>query len=250
MISKNKNKKICKFEAMKLSIRLLLLLTLFSVSSYAQTGFRFGPSIGYIASKPKVIDIIFNNYFIRFKSGFNVGVMAYYGFSDKFGMSVTANYTSKGYRLFNDSINNSVELKHNQSLIEIPINFILKQRLNSVSNIRENIGFTLSNLISTTEKEIKSDNGSFRIKETTKSTFYPMLNIGLEVSHEAKNNNVFVFGAFLKQGFSNNSNLAIFSNKTSNTPLFNLGFKGSYIGISLSYLFNLSNLKKQEEFFY
>lgn len=235
---------------MKLSIRIALLFLLINKGTNAQTGFRFGPSVGYLASKPKVIDTIPNNYFIRFKSGFNVGVMAYYGFSDKVGVSVNALYTSKGYRLFNDSTNKSVELKHNQSLIEFPINFILKQRLNSVSNIRENIGFTLSNLISTTQREIRSENGNFRIKEETKTTFYPMLNIGLEVSHEAKNNNVFVFGAFLKQGFSNNSNLGVFSNKTSTTPLFNLGFKGSYIGISISYLFNLSNLKKQEEFFY
>lgn len=235
---------------MKLSIRLSVFFLLFAMSLRAQTGFRIGPTIGYLASKPKVIDTIPNNYFIRFKSGFNIGVMAYYGFSDRVGISVNAMFTSKGYRLFNDSINKSVELKHNQSLIEFPINFILKQRLNSVSNIRENIGITLSNITSTTQKEIKSENGNFRIKEETKNTFYPMLNIGIEVSHEAKNNNVLVFGAFLKQGFNNNTNLGVFSNKTSTTPLFNLGFKGSYIGISLSYLFNLSNLKKQEEFFY
>ncbi|MDI1235807.1 MAG: hypothetical protein PSX81_16135 [bacterium] len=235
---------------MKLTIRLSVLFLFIHFSLPAQTGFRFGPSVAYIASKPKVVDSIPNNYFIRFKSGFNLGVMAYYGFSDKIGVTVNALYTSKGYRLFNDSLNKSVELKQNQSLIEFPINFVLKQRLNSVSNIRENIGFTLSNLMSATQREIRSENGNFRIKEETKSTFYTMLNIGLEVSHEAKNNNVFVFGAFIRQGLGNNTNLGIYSNSKNTKPLFNLGYKGSYIGISVSYLFNLTNLKKQEEFFY
>ncbi len=235
---------------MKLSIRLLFLFLFAHQCLFAQKGFRIGPSVAYLASKPKVIGSIPNDFTFRFKSGFNAGVMMYYGFSNKIGISSSVLFSSKGYRLFNDSNRNGNELKHNQSLLEIPLNLVIKQRLNSVSNIRENIGVSFCSLLSSTSKTISNKNNSFRIEEETKTTFYPMLNIGLEVSHEAKNNNIFVFGAFLKQGFSNNTNLAVYNSKTIAAPRFNLGFQGSYVGISLSYLFNLSNLKKQEEFFY
>ncbi len=235
---------------MKLSIRLTFLFLLLNQCLYAQKGFRIGPSVSYLASKPKVLDTIPSNFNFRFKSGFSGGVMLYYGFSRTVGVSASVLYTSKGYRIFNDSNKNGNILKHNQSLLEIPINLVLKQRLNSVSFVRVNLGFTVCNMISSTSKELTNKNGSFRIMEETKNSFYPMLNIGLEVSHEAKNKNVFVFGAILRQGLSNTTNLGIFNNKTATKAHFNLGYQGSYIGISASYLFNLSNIKKVDELFY
>ncbi len=232
----------------------LLIIGFFFLSTtsiFAQLGFRIGPSAAYIASKPNTIGTLPNNFNFRYKSGFSVGAAMYYGFSTKIGVSSGLYINSKGYRIFNDSNRNGDVLKHNQTYFEIPLNFVYKQRLNNVSFVRENIGVTFCSMLSSSQHENINKGNNFRINEASANTFYPMLNLGIDVGNVAKNGNVFVFSALFRQGFSNNNNLlSIYNNKSGTTPLFNLGFKGSYIGISISYLFNLKNLKKEEEFFY
>ena len=216
----------------------------------AQKGFRIGPSASFVSSRLIVNDSIANNFNFRFKSGFNVGLNMHYGITSNFSISLGLLATSKGYRLFNDTNKNGNILKHNQTHFEIPLHFIFKQRLNSLSYIRENIGISVSHMISTDKKDLKNNNGSFRISETTKNKTYPMLSVGLEACNEGKNGNLFTFGVFYRQAFNKNTNLNIFNNQTATKQRFDLTYRGSYIGISVSYLFSLKGLKKKDEFFY
>ena len=77
-----------------------------------------------------------------------------------------------------------------------------------------------------------------------------MLNTGVEIANENASGNVFVFGIYYHQGFANQSLLGIKTNSNQVQSHFNLGYRGTYIGVGLSYLFNLKNFKKEEVFFY
>jgi hypothetical protein len=235
---------------MKIVVRLIILIVLSFQNSYAQEGFRIGPMGSFLLSKPNVLDTLPSEFGFRFKSGANIGVSMYYGFTPNFGITLNGLFTSKGYRIFNDSNQNGNELKHNISYIEIPVYINFRQRLHTNSFLRETIGVAFSTQVSASSNETINDNGSFRIVETSTKTMTPMLDVGIELGNEKKSGNLFLFGVHYKYAFSNNTNLGIYNNKTSTAPYFNLGFKGNYIGISLSYLFNLNNLKKEEEFFY
>lgn len=235
---------------MKLSLKLSVLFIFSFLNSNAQEGFRIGPTGAFFFSKPTVLDTLPDEFNFRYKGGFGGGISMYYGFTKNFGVSLNGTYVSKGYRVFNDTNFYGTELKRNQSLIEVPLYVVFKQRFNSTSFVRETVGASVSFLLSKQTKEISNDNGSYRIYEETKNTIYPMLDFGVEVGNENKVGHVFIFGFHYKHSFTNYTNLGIYNNKTSTTPYFNLGFKGSYLGVSLTYQFNLKSFKREEEFFY
>lgn len=227
----------------------LLALILLPFITFAQEGFRIGPSLHYATSKPSVIDSLPTNFNFRFRSGFSGGVHIHYGFSPKFSISVGGRFVSKGYRVFNDTNNNGNVVKHNQNHIEIPVLISYKHRLNSVSFIRENIGMTFSQLMDSKSVSTSNDNGSFKITETNTKKLNPLLTIGLEVGNASKRGNVFLFGVYYKHSFSELTKLNVYNSKTSSTPYFNLNFKGSYLSLGATYLFKL-NFKPKDEFFY
>lgn len=227
----------------------LYILILFPLFSFAQEGFRIGPSMQYATSKPSVIDSLPTNFNFRFRSGLSAGLHIHYGFSPKFSISVGGRFVSKGYRVFNDTNSNGNVVKHNQNHIEVPILISYKHRLNSVSFIRENVGLTFSQLIDSKSETTSNKNGSFKITETNEKKLNPLLTIGLEVGNESKRGNVFLFGVYYKHSFSELTKLNVYNSKSSNTPYFNLNFKGSYLSLGVTYLFKL-NLKPKDEFFY
>jgi hypothetical protein len=116
--------------------------------------------------------------------------------------------------------------------------------------IRGVLGLTHTSILSQQNKVLENGDKSFVIKQRVTHTSYPMLNLGVEISKENKVNNLFVFGVYFKQSFQSYTILDIYNKPNSNEPRFNLGYKGTYIGVGVSYLFNLKNFKKSEEFFY
>jgi hypothetical protein len=77
-----------------------------------------------------------------------------------------------------------------------------------------------------------------------------MLNSGVEIANENTSGNVFVFGIYYHQGFANQSLLEVTTGVNQTQNHFNLGYRGTYIGVGLSYLFNLKNFKKEDVYFY
>lgn len=216
----------------------------------AQTGFRVGPSAMFLSSRTSVLDSLPNSFNFRFKSGFSGGVSLQYGITPGLTIASGANFVSKGYRVYNDTNRNGDLLKHNISHLEIPLNLIFILKTNSSSLIRGVLGVTHTSILSQKNKVLENQNNSFVIKQRVTHSSYPMLNLGVEISKENKINNLFVFGVYFKQSFQSYTILDVYNNENSTQPRFNLGYRGTYIGVGVSYLFNLKNLKKTEEFFY
>ncbi len=112
------------------------------------------------------------------------------------------------------------------------------------------IGVSMNSILSKDRHEEANENKTFIVREEIKQKLYPMLNVGIEIANENKTGNIFCFGVRYQQGFNNNTLLHVYNNENSSSPRFDLGFKGSYIGVSVTYLFNPANFKKDEQFFY
>ncbi len=231
---------------------LLFVLCLYVQQSvFAQKGFRIGPSIGLASSRSHVLDTLPDNFNFRFKSGFNVALSFQYGFTDRFTFGTGIGYTNKGYRIFNDSNSRGDLLKHNFGNLELPFNAIYRMRIGATSKMRALAGVTLNYQIGTTEKVLRNNNSTFVIAEKSINNLYPMLNLGVEIGSEGKSGNMFLFGVYYKQSFTQMSELSVFNQPDINQQrLFALGYRGSYISIGFSYLFDMKNFKRDEEFFY
>jgi opacity protein-like surface antigen len=246
-----KIKKYCRFDRMfsRCFFVFVVWLSVFTKGS-AQQGFRIGPTAMFLSSRSSVIDSLPDNYYFRYKSGFSLGFSAQYGFTPGFVLASGVSFTSKGYRLFNDTNKNGNLLKHNITNIEVPLNMIFKIRMNTSSNIRGILGVTVNSTLSKDMHEVVNKNRTFIIREQTVNKIYPMLNLGVEIANESKAGNLFCFGVNYRQGFERNTILNVYNKDGAAEPRFPLGFRGSYLGISVTYLFNLKNLNKEEEFFY
>jgi len=244
------NKKNDRFVLMISKPILALFLMILSTVCLAQEGFKFGPQVAFITSRTHVLDKLPDNYNFRFKSGFKLGFSAQYGFTPRFVLGTGLSYVNKGYRVFNDTNSKGNVLKSNSSHIELPVNMIFKFKMGASSRMRFLWGGTLNYQLQTDQKILANEGNTFAIKESTQQQLYPMFNTGVEIASENKAGNVFVFGVYYSQALSNQSILHISGSKASNTDVFSLGYRGSYIGIGLSYLFDLKNFKKEEVFFY
>ncbi|MDP2176342.1 MAG: outer membrane beta-barrel protein [Bacteroidota bacterium] len=226
----------------------LLFCTSF-IKINAQQGFRFGPNAFVISSRVSIQDSLPDNFNFRFKSGFGFGVTFQYGFESGISLSTGANFVSKGYRVFNDTNRNGDVLKQQITNIEIPLNLTFIIKHNSSSDIRGVVGMNYNTVLSKKDRMIENKNKSFIIKESFKQEAYPMVNLGVEVAKLNKIGNAMVFGLYYRHSFSSHTLLDI-SRGEQSPSYFQLGYRGSYIGIGFSYLFNSKNLKKNEEFFY
>jgi hypothetical protein len=244
------NKKNDRFVLMISRSILALFLFVLSATCFAQEGFKFGPQVAFISSRTHVLDSLPDNFNFRFKSGFKFGFTAQYGFTPKFVLSSGLSFVNKGFRVFNDTNSKGNLIKSNLSHIELPVNMILKFRMGASSRMRFLLGGTLNYQIKTTEKILANDGSTFVIREKNQNQIYPLLNTGVEIASENKAGNVFVFGVYYSQAFSNQSILHVSGSKNTSSDIFSLGYRGSYIGIGLSYLFDLKNFKKEEVFFY
>lgn len=243
-------KKNDRFVQMIFRVVSALFMCFFILTANAQEGFRIGPHVSFLSSRSYVTDSLPDNYNFRYKSGFRAGLTAQYGFTPRFMLGSGLYFTNKGYRVINDTNSGSNLLKHNHSHIELPVNMILKLSLGSSSRMRFLLGATLNYQISSKEKELRNDNGTFMIREEFRQTIYPMMNLGVEIGSENKSGNMFIFGIYYSQSFTEQTRLNIYNSVNAPKPYFPLGYRGTHIGIGLTYLFNLKNFKREEVFFY
>ena len=243
-------KKNDRFAVMILRVIMALFVyaTIFTVNG--QEGFKIGPQVTILSSRSYVKDSLEDNFNFRYKSGFRIGLSAQYGFTQKFVLGSGLSFTNKGYRVFNDTNSSGNVLKRNHSHIELPVNMILKFRMGATSRMRFLLGATLNYQISSSDKTLKNDKESFIIREESIQTIYPMANLGVEIASESKSGNMFVFGVYYSQSFSEQTRLNVYTSANATDKIFALGYRGTHIGIGLSYLFDFKNLKREEVFFY
>lgn len=240
-----------RFAEMKLKSIVLSVLMLSVFALKSQEGWRIGPTASFLSSRCYVVDSIKSQFNLRFKSGFSAGFAVQYGFNKKMTIASGINFVNKGYRFFNDSNKNGDLLKHNFNNIEIPINFISKLGFRSNSKIRALIGVSVNYAMNKSENVLSNKNSTFTIREVSQAKIYPMLNLGLEIANVNVAGNAFIFSAIYRQSFSNSVDLEIRNTGNLNSPkLFSMGYRGSYLGISVSYLFNTKNFKRDDVFYY
>lgn len=243
-------KKRCKFETMFKHLLIVIIISNFSQILKAQDGFKLGASIYGLTSRCSIIDSMPERYNIRFRSGLGVGLNFRYGITPGFTLSSGAIFVHKGYRIFNDSNSNGFSLKHNINNIEVPLDMVFKLKTTMTSEIRGIIGGTMNFNISKSNKVLKNNNSTFIVTEKFVNKVYPMLNLGLEITKSNKIKNTFVFGVYFKYSFDFNTELGVNNNISQTKPNFTLGYRGTYLGIGITYLFDSKNFKKNEEFFY
>ena len=232
------------------SLKLLGICLLLSTNLMAQKGLKLGPQLNFLSSRPYVIDSLPNNFNFRFKSGFRAGLTMQYGFSEGLVLASGLFYTNKGYRLYNDTNTRGNVIKHNSGLFELPVNLHLKLRVGASSKMRFVVGGSINYNLQSTTHEIRNAGNNFIVNETHDRAVYPMLNSGVEIANENASGNVFVFGVYYHQSFTNQTLIGVRTNSSQTQDHFKLGYRGTYIGVGLSYLFNLKNFKKEEVFFY
>ncbi len=245
-------KTYCSFEQM-ISRRFLCLLLLIvsMLKVQAQEGFRIGPTAAFLSSRSSVIGSLPNYFSFRYKSGFSGGISAQYGFTQSFTLASGVSFVSKGYRIFNDTNNNGNLLRHNLSHIEVPLHMIFRIRMNTSSNMRGVVGMSFNSILSKDKHQEVNKGNNFVVREEMKNQYYPTLNLGAEIANEDKSGNIFCFGLYYKQSFSRNTLLNVY-NTTNPTaePNVVLGYRGSYISVGITYLFNPKNFKREAEVFY
>ena len=229
---------------------LMAICLMFASVAVAQKGLKIGPQLTFLSSRLHVIDSLPDNFNFRFKSGFKAGLSLQYGFSERTVLSSGLFYTNKGYRLYNDTNSQGNLIKHNSGLFELPLNLHVKLRVGANSKMSFVFGGSMNYTLQANTTEKRNAGNNFIVKETIQNTLYPMLNSGLEIASENASGNVFVFGVYYHQAFSNQTLLEVKNNSSQVDPRFNLGYRGTYIGVGISYLFNVNNFKKEEQFFY
>lgn len=221
---------------------------LVTVSASAQEGFRIGPTGGVLLSRCSITDTLFNNYNFRYKTGFNAGLRAQYGFTEGFGVSTSVLLVSKGYRIFNDSNKHGNRIRHNFYNFEVPVNIFFNFKTGA-TRLRGVAGLALNSVLSKSGALKENSNNTFAIKEEVKTAFYPLINLGIEIYKVGNSGDAFIFSANYKQAFQQGTLLHVYNSPNHNPELFALGFRGSYLSVGVSYLFNLKNFKRGEQFF-
>ncbi|MBC7425008.1 MAG: outer membrane beta-barrel protein [Bacteroidia bacterium] len=233
---------------MKKRFAILIFLLMSAGYSFSQKGVKIGVTLMPLFSKASTLDTIPRTFSYRMKFGFGGGVNVLLGFAEKQGITTGFYFIQKGFRVYNDS---QKQIKNTFSNLEIPLGYTIRQTLSSSSFVRETFGAAVNfSLNKKTNEEFSNEKRSFRIIQEEKIKVYPMLYLGFEFGTQMHNGNMLFIGINYKQPFQSTSLLHVYNTSQNKPRLFDLGYRGSYIGIQVSYLFNLSNLKKPEEFFY
>lgn len=243
-------------KANKLTLYFLLLLggLLANQSLKAQKGFRLGLNITPLFSKVSLLDTVPAHFKGRYLPGLGGGITMQYGFNDGLAFYTNVLYSSKGYRVMNDTNSMGAQIRGNTTNIEIPFGFFLRQKLSKQSFMRESIGLGLNINLNKEDTAFHRmpENNPFAIQQIRLKSMYMMLQIGIEFGRETDGGDIFTFGVVYRHGIGRPYLIDVINDPDPNSrnPLYNYHYRGSYLGISIGYAFNLSNIGKQDEFFY
>jgi hypothetical protein len=175
-----------------------------------------------------------------------------YGFNDGLAFFTNILYSSKGYKVINDTNTLGSQIRGNTANIEIPFGFYLRQKLNKQSFLRESIGLGLNFNLNKEDTSFHRvpENNPFAIQQIRLKTFYTMIQIGVEFGRETEGGDIFTLGILYRHGLGRPYLLDVISDANNRNKLYNYHYRGGYLGISIGYAFNLSNLGKKDEFFY
>lgn len=221
-------------------------------TSKAQEGWRIGFEGGALFSRTFFTDSVKDEYTKKYYTGYRFGTVLTWGRSEGNAFSLGFTYVDKGVRYQYDPGIDSLgiaQLKQGTQYLEVPFCMIFKQDLGVTGFIRESFGIGAAlqltkydSLVATSQSE------EFSMFNQRNSDINAFFRLGVEFGNRFDNGDLLTLGVHYQQGFGTVSQQG-FINPTNNASLFNTRFNGSYIGVSLGYHFNLTNIGKKEEFF-
>lgn len=231
---------------------IVLTVTLLSLKVSAQEGWRIGFEGGALFSRTFFNDSVKTNYEKKYYTGYRFGTVVNWGRSEGTGFSLGAYYVDKGtryqYSTGFDSLP-TAQIKHGTQYLEVPFCMIFKQDLGITGFIRESFGLGAALQLTKYDSFVtNSESDIFSMHNTRNSNINAYFRLGVEFGNRFDNGDLLTLGVHYQQGFGTASQQGFINPKT-NTNIFNTRFNGSYIGITLGYHFNLSNIGTKEEFF-
>lgn len=227
-----------------------VLLLMFAKPSNAQTKFRLGVDIGGTIARNTPSDTFPRNYSHRNKIGLGIGLAGQYDLRKMVSIQFAVNYIGKGYKINNDTLGSLSSITKTVNTINIPIGVAFKQNFNSSNFIMERFGFSGSFSLGKDSSFTNNSNTDtkFRVVEKRVNPIYPMFYLGIGMGGTAENGDRYEFGITYYQSFSKDANLNLIHGanlkKTSA-----LTYRGGFVYIGFSYYFNLTNFKRDSEYF-
>ena len=243
---------ICGMAFKKLALALFTLCSFAALSAQSISRWHIGPEAGLTVARTYSGDTMPAAYSSRNKTG------AYFQLNTQFNLSPGASVqlgiglVNKGYKINNDTLGlNTGSLSHNSGSLNIPIGLGLRQSLSGSSFLTEKFGVSGSWLFNTETQTFLNDprDTVFRIVQTTPSKFVPAFYLGFAMGGTGENGNRYEFGLLYQQTLRQESELTVESGEFWSRS-FPLQYRGGFVQFRFTYLFDLENFKKSDEYFY
>lgn len=226
-----------------------ILILCSAVHSKAQSrlmlGINAGPNVSRVFA-----DTLANNFSRRNRAGFVGGVQASYFIKPAVSIDLGLNFVNKGYKVFNDTLNNGPSVVNKTNNLAIPLGVTFRQRFNSSNEFHLKAGFTgnLSMRKDSITIVNSETNPRFRITDIRANNIYPMFYLGFGMGGKTERGDRFEITVIYNQSFATDANLRVEygQNYFRSFPLL---YRGGFLQFGISYNFNLENFKKSEEYF-
>lgn len=232
--------------------QIILLFTLFgcALPGFSQRGLKVGFSVGPTLSRATPVDLFPAEFSRKNKVGYTGGFLLHYGFTRSLSVDGGVSFVRPGYRVSNDSNSKEQYIKSHYNALNIPIYLSLRQPFGQGGFIKENLGIALhTRLGDSKEQTLKNaENGNFLIKQRITNAVQPMVVLGLEFGTVTDNGNVVTVAANYYYAMKSAAVLDVYANNGT-AKTFEMNYRGNYFSLTLNWMFNMSNLKKTEEFF-
>jgi hypothetical protein len=226
------------------------LLFFITYSITAQTrlnlGFTAGPTIAWASSETKLQ----NNFFKASKAGYNGGLSLSLQAGEHFFSKISTIYSTQIFVLRQTSnLNYKIDTRFRFHELEIPIIVGFTGYLGSLKH-REFIGAALSLNLNTSQKIIVGDSllgNDININTTSLNKVFPLLMAGFEIGSQFKNDAALFFGITLRYGVN-----AAYSGILNSTRygIQNTAYKGTYVGLEVTYFLPRFSYWFKREFVY
>jgi len=232
---------------------LFLLLSVYAIGDVsAQKGLRLGIGLTPGTSRASLLDPEPENFGRSSTFSIGGGAMVQYGIRSGIALHTGFLVNSLSYRVKNFGNPYKDNIKGTVTNFEIPLGFYLRQPLSRHNFMREIVG------ISVLSNRNKNETAFFRFPEDNPFALEAVINnrlsytvnLGVEFLTELESGHIFTIGVVYKRGLGNPMTLNVINDVDSRTPLYEMSFRSGYVGLNLSFLFNLSELKPMKDELY
>ncbi len=229
-----------------------LLFCFLALNSFAQApkmrlGFSAGPTVAWTSGNNSISP----NFFTVSRAGFQGGITNSLDLGEHFYAGISVNYSIQSFGLKQTGTPAvGMDARFRAHNVEVPIMVGTCGYIGSLKH-REFLGVGMQFNLSTAQRvKLSGDSSSFITYKTSavvNTKAYPVFMAGFEVGSIFKNDAAMYFGATFKYSTSNVYDGSLTSNRF---PLQSVNFKGTYLGISITYYLPRYSYWFKREFIY